>query len=178
MATAPAERWTETLADGRRAIIRPIERGDVRRNAAFLEALSPPSKHFLFLGGVTCPSDEELERLCAPDYAHDMAFVALAADADGRETERQVGICRYAGADPDHGAEISVAVADDWQHRGLGKVMLRRLIDYARAHGVTRLYSMDSAANDRMRKLGRDLGFTERRDPEDSSQVILTLNLT
>jgi acetyltransferase len=177
MAKAPAERWTETLADGRRAVIRPIEPGDVRRNAEFLEALSPPSKHFLFLGGVARLSDEELERLCDPDHAHDMAFVALAADSEGRESPRQVGICRYAGADADRGAEISVAVADDWQHRGLGKTLLRRLIDYARAHGVTRLYSMDSAANDRMRKLGADLGFSERRDPDDRSQVILTLNL-
>ncbi len=139
--------WTETLNDGRRVLIRPIRRDDVERNAAFLDALSPPSKHFLFLGGVARLSDEALQRLCDPDHAHDMAFVAL--DARGGEPQRQVGVCRYAGTDSTQGAEISVAVADDWQHHGLGKRLLTHLIDYARSHGVTRLYSMDSAATSR-----------------------------
>jgi acetyltransferase len=177
MAKARPERWTETLRDGRRAIIRAIRPDDVPRNAEFLEGLSPPSKHFLFLGGIARLSDEELRRLCSPDYAHDMAFVALAAERDGSES-RQVGVSRYAGADPARGAEISVAVADDWQHQGLGKHLLRRLIDYARAHGVKRFYSMDSANNSRMRKLGAELGFMESRDPDDPGQIILSLELS
>lgn len=179
--TPPAKsepnRWTETLTDGRRVIVRAIRPDDLQRNIAFLHALSPPSKHFLFLGGVTRLSEKELHRLCDPDEVTEMAFVALAADHRKSEPERQVGICRYAGADSTQGAEISVAVADDWQHQGLGQKLLRRLVDYARAHGVKRLYSIDSAANDRMRKLGSKLGFIQRRDPEDPRQVILSLDL-
>jgi GNAT superfamily N-acetyltransferase len=167
-----ATEWTEKLDDGRRVLIRTIRPDDVERNAAFLDTLSPPSKHFLFLGGISRLSDEQLKRLCDPDYAHDMAYVAL-DDA----TQRQVGVCRYSGADAAHGAEISVAVADDWQHQGLGKLLLRRLIDYARAHGVTRLYSMDSMTNTRMRALARTIGFSERPDPDDRSQVICYLDL-
>jgi N-acetylglutamate synthase-like GNAT family acetyltransferase len=68
-----------------------------------------------------------------------------------------------------------VAVADDWQHQGLGKKLLRRLIEHARMHGVRRLYSIDSAANDRMRKLGAELGFSESREPGDRRQVLLSL---
>jgi GNAT superfamily N-acetyltransferase len=174
----PPKRETETLADGRRVTIRPICSADVQRNAAFLEALSPPSKHFLFLGAIASFSDEQLRRLCDLDNSEDMAFVAL-ADGDGtQEPARQVGVCRYAGAnDAAHGAELSVAVADDWQHQGLGKLLLRRLIDYARAHGVSRLYSMDSLYNDRMRKLARELGFAEHADPQDPRQVIFSLIL-
>lgn len=172
-----SDRRTETLADGRRAIVRPIRPDDVARNREFLEALSPPSKHFLFLGGIARLNDEELRRLCNPDHANDMAFVALAAGPNGAESKRQVGVCRYAGAGGARGAEISVAVADDWQHQGLGTALLRRLIDYARAHGVKRLYSMDSAVNDNMRNLGTDLGFTVARDPDDSCQIILSLEL-
>jgi GNAT superfamily N-acetyltransferase len=170
-------RWTETLADGRHVVVRPIQPDDIPRNIAFLRTLSPPSKHFLFLGGVTRMSDEELRRLCDPEYPKDMAFVAVAAEPGNSEMERQVGICRYAGASFAQGAEISVAVADDWQHQGLGQKLLRRLIDYARAHGVRRLYSVDSAVNDRMRKLGAKLGFTESPDPDDRRQVILSLEL-
>ena len=173
----PSNEWTETLKDGRRVLIRPIRRDDVDRNAAFLDELSPPSRHFLFLAGIARLSDEALQRLCDPDYAHDMAYVALELDGRGGEPQHQVGVCRYAGANSAQGAEISVAVADDWQHQGLGKRILAHLIDYARSHGVTRLYSMDSLGNRRMRKLAGHLGFTERPDPNDSSQVIFHLDL-
>ncbi|HUL83835.1 MAG TPA: GNAT family N-acetyltransferase [Gammaproteobacteria bacterium] len=175
--TKPATEWTETLKDGRRVLIRSIRVDDVARNARFLDELSPPSKHFLFLGGISRLSDDALKRLCDPDHANDMAFIALEADAARGAAPRQVGVCRYAGASSANGAEISVAVADDWQHRGLGKRLLARLIDYAREHGVKRLYSMDSMANTRMRKLARDIGFSERPDPDDKSQVICYLDL-
>jgi 1-acyl-sn-glycerol-3-phosphate acyltransferase len=173
----PSNEWTETLNDGRRVLIRPIRRDDVERNAAFLDELSPPSKHFLFLGGISRLSHEALQRLCDPDHAHDMAYVALALDGRGGEPQHQVGVCRYCGTSSAESAEISVAVADDWQHHGLGKRMLAHLVDYARSHGVTRLYSMDALGNQRMRKLARDVGFTERPDPNDSSQVIFSLEL-
>jgi RimJ/RimL family protein N-acetyltransferase len=165
---------TATLRDGRRVTIRPIRRDDVARNAAFLDALSPPSKHFLFLGGISHLSDAALSRLCDPDYAHEMAYVALAADTAAAGGERQVGVCRYAGEGAE-GAEISVAVADDWQHQGLGKLLLRQLIAYAGSHGVRRLYSMDAASNEAMRRLAREVGFREEPDPDDIHQVIYSL---
>ena len=161
-----------TLRDGRRAAIRPIRRDDVARTAAFIDALSPQSRHALFLGGITRLSDAELQRLCDAEDPRGMAYVATVPTADG---ERQIGVCRYAGADRTEGAEISVAVADDWQHQGLGKLMLRRLIEHARSRGVSRLYSMDAASNQAMRRLARDVGFNAQRDPDDVHQVIYSL---
>lgn len=164
-----------TLRDGRRTTIRPIRRDDVARTAAFIDALSPQSKHALFLGGIARLSDAALARLCDSSHPHDMAYVATVPAPGG---ERQIAVCRYAGgsdAGADADAEISVAVADDWQHQGLGKLLLRRLIEHARARGVRRLYSMDSASNDAMRRLAHDLGFTEQRDPDDIHQVIYSL---
>jgi len=170
------ERWLETLRDGRHARIRPIRPNDVARNAEFIEGLSPPSKHYLVLGGAQL-SAAALRRLCDPDYAHDMAYIALGLDRKTGETREQVGVCRYAGADPVKGAEISVAVADTWQHQGLGKILLGRLIDYARTHGVPRLYSMDAIDNEPMRKLARDVGFSEHPDRDDIHRVIYSLDL-
>ena len=176
MALAPSSNGPVALRDGRRVVIRAIRRDDVARNAAFLERLSPPSKHFLFLGGISRLSDAALQRLCDLDHSHDMAYIALAADAATPADERQVGVCRYAGADAD-GAEISVAVADDWQHQGLGQILLRRLIDYAGTHGIRRLYSMDAVNNERMRQLARHVGFGEHADPSDTHQVVYSLQL-
>lgn len=171
------ERWLESLRDGRHVLIRPIRPSDVERNAQFIDKLSPPSKHYLFLGGVAQLSEAALRRLCDPDYAHDMAYIALGLNRTG-EAQEQVGVCRYAQADAVKGAEISVAVADAWQHQGLGRRLLGHLIDYARAHGVPRLYSLDAITNDRMRRLARDLGFREYPDKDDVRQVIYSLDLS
>ena len=172
MTTSTADATEETLRDGRRVTIRPIRADDAPRTAAFIEELSPESKHALFLGGIARLSDEALQRLCDPHDPTDMAYVATVPTAAG---EAQVGVCRYAGSGGTEGAEISVSVADAWQHEGLGKILLRRLIAHARAHGVSRLYSMDAAGNQGMRRLARDLGFTEQPDPDDIHQVIYSL---
>jgi len=165
---------TATLRDGRRITIRAIRHDDVAGNAAFLDGLSAQSKHSLFLGGIGQLSDAALQRLCDPDHAHDMAYVALTEDAAAPGHQKQVGVCRYAGG-AEAGAEISVAVADDWQHQGLGKLLLRQLIAHASAHGVRRLFSMDAIDNEPMRRLARDLGFRESPDPDDIHQVIYSL---
>lgn len=165
----------QTLRDGSRVRIRPIRPEDAAAQEAFIRDLSAHSRHLLFLGGITRLPDNELQRLCAPDRVHDMAYVALARGPVG---ERQVGICRYASSRPPCSeAEISVAVADAWQHKGLATLLLGRLIDHARASGITRLYSVDAATNHRMRQLARHLGFEERPDPEDVHQVIYSMQL-
>lgn len=163
-----------SLRDGRQVTIRPIRADDAARTTDFIDRLSARSKHALFLGGIAQLSDAALRRLCDPADPSDMAYVATVAEADGRV--REVGLCRYAGADSAAGAEISVAVADDYQHQGLGKRLLRRLVEHAREHGVARLYSMDARSNTAMRRLARDVGFAEHPDPDDIHQVIYSLH--
>jgi hypothetical protein len=51
------------------------------------------------------------------------------------------------------------------------------LIDYARAHSIPRLYSIDAAANSRMRELARSTGFAEQPNPDDAHEVIYSLSL-
>jgi L-amino acid N-acyltransferase YncA len=75
------------------------------------------------------------------------------------------------------GAEISVAVADDWQQQGLGRRLLETLVAHAQAHGVRRLYSIDAASNSHMRTLARALGFRESPDPNDVHQVVYSREL-
>ncbi|HEX7081808.1 MAG TPA: GNAT family N-acetyltransferase [Gammaproteobacteria bacterium] len=175
MTIPTSEQRTETLRDGSRVLTRPIRPEDAAAQAGFIRELSAHSRHLLFLGGVTELRPAELERLCAPDYVHDMAYVAMARDRDG---ERQVGLCRYASSKPPcDEAEIAVAVADAWQHKGLATLLLRRLIEHARSHGVKRLYSIDSATNYRMRSLARHLGFVEQPDPDDVHQVLYSMRL-
>ena len=66
---------------------------------------------------------------------------------------------------------------DEWHGRGLGTALMRHLIEVARARGIHRMESIDSAENVEMRDLARFLGFHTSTDPEDARQVIHRLDL-
>ncbi|HTV98384.1 MAG TPA: GNAT family N-acetyltransferase [Steroidobacteraceae bacterium] len=159
---------------GESVSIRPIRKADAELESAFVHHLSAESKHFRFLGGVRDLPASELKRLCDVDGTHSMAFVAT-IQRDGREVE--IGVSRY---EPDARAdvrEIAVTVADEWQHRGLGTILMKLLIQSAKSNGVKQLYSVDLADNAAMSALAQDLGMIRTRDPDDPRQVIYSLTL-
>lgn len=167
-------RWSETLRDHSRVVIRPIAPQDREAERAFIEGLSPTSRHFRFLGQVCRPSDRLLDQLTRNDAIHDVAFAAVTAE-DAHE--RIVGVSRYSTGPNPEDCECAVTVADDWQGRGLGTLLMKHLIDVARAHGIHRMYSIDLAENLHMTELAADLGFHTRSDPDEASQVIHELML-
>jgi GNAT superfamily N-acetyltransferase len=162
-----------TVAD-ESVTIRPLHPADSAMESEFVRNLSVETKHYRFLGGVKELSPAELKRLCHVDGRHSMAFVAT-VQGNGHET--QIGISRYAECPSDGVGEMAVTIADAWQHNGLGQLLVKRLITYAKTHGVKQLYSVDLADNVAMQKLAGDLGMSARRDPDDDSQVIYSLTL-
>lgn len=174
MATAEGAAWDDKLADGTALRIRTIEASDLARQQAFFDELSPDSRRLSFLMGITNLSPEWLARLCDPEDERDVALVATVQE-DGQE--RQIGLGRYAWASEERGAELAITVADRWQRRGVGTLLLERLIGLARAHGIARLYSIDRSDNTAMRKLASRFGATITRDPDDARQVIAMLDL-
>lgn len=154
--------------------IRPIRITDTDMEAAFIRRLSPQTKRYRFLGGVKELSTIEVSRLCDVDGRHSMAFVATIRD-HGRETE--IGVSRYAPNSRSDVREIAVTVADDWQRKGLGTMLMKLLIQSARSSGVKHLYSIDIADNAGMRALAEDLGMSANRDPSNPQQTIYSLAL-
>jgi RimJ/RimL family protein N-acetyltransferase len=159
---------------GHRVTIRPLNPSDTEIEAEFVRNLSDETRHFRFLGAVNELSAAELKRLCNIDGQHNMAFVATVREGD---REREIGVSRYAQGSKPEICEMAVTVADAWQNKGLGRFLTRQLIDYARSHGVTRLYSVDFAENTAMQHLAHDLGMTVRRSLDDPTQVIYSLPL-
>lgn len=169
-------RWIETLRDSTRVAIRPITRADADEERAFIEALSPRSRRFRFLGEVRHPSDALIAALTDIDHDRDVAFAAVLPDGDG-DGERFVGVGRYSASADGTRCECAVTVLDAWQHKGLGTALMRHLIDVARACGIQSMVSIDAAANRDMADLALHLGFTRRVDPQDATQVIHELRL-
>jgi len=158
--------------EGQQILIRALNLDDAEIERDFIEKLSPLSRHYRFLGGITHFTNEELIDLCDTNYESKMAFVATITIAN---REEEIGMSRYAVNQYKDSHEFSVAVADEWQNKGLGTILMKQLIDYAREQGVTRLYSIDYADNYKMKALAKDLGMHSEADPNDSKQVIYSL---
>ncbi len=166
--------WIETLNDGTRVLIRPLREEDRQREQTFIDRLSPESRRFRFMDTFKNASSALVDQLMDVDNHQQVALVALAHD-DGEL--REVGISRYGATTREKQCECAVTVADDWRHRGLGVLLMQHLISQARQNGFRQMISLDAADNEPMRDLASYLGFGSRRDPQDSTQVIHTLDL-
>ena len=167
-------RWSETLHDNSYVLIRPITRQDEAAERAFIEGLSTQSRRYRFLGAVACASDRLIEQFTNIDYVHEVAFAAVIPE-DAHE--RIVGVSRYSTDADGVNCECAVTVSDEWQQKGLGTLLMRHLIEVARARGIRRMTSIDVAENAKMQDLATHLGFRTRVDPDDASQVIHELDL-
>jgi GNAT superfamily N-acetyltransferase len=132
------------LRDGSRVEIRPLTPSDTRGLAAGFERLSELSRYRRFLSPTAHLSDKQLRYLTDIDHHDHEALVAIdPASHDG------LGVARYVRSRVDREeAEFAVAVADDWQRRGLGTALLRHLAARARAEGIVRFTGLVSADNE------------------------------
>ena len=167
---------SETLEwDGRRVTIRPVRPEDEPAHRAFIDSLDPDDMRMRFFHSRPRLERTELARLVQIDYTREMAFIATADDASG--APQTLGVAR-AIADPDNvQAEFGIILRADLKGRGLGGLLLQRLITYQRAAGTQRLVATILAENEGMRALGRRLGFTEQPTPGDACTVQLSLAL-
>ncbi len=149
--------------------VRPFRKDDMDLERYFYDHLSSQSKHYRFMGGITQLTDKELEELCDIDFGNRMAFIATVT-TDGEE--RVAGISRYALDDTGEAHEFAVTVADEWQHKGLDRLLMEKLIEFASKHGVRKLYSIELADNNAMKQLADALGMQRVRDPDVGHQVI------
>lgn len=121
---------TVTLADGRRAHLRPIVPADVDALRVAVAEADRDTLHNRFLGGRPPETDEEFDRLVTVDYARRFAVVALS------DYRRGIGIARYEQVSDD-AAEVAVAVDAGWRRVGLATALLRVLGEAASDHGIT-----------------------------------------
>lgn len=168
-------RWIETLRDGARVLIRPLTPEDREAERAFIQEMSQESRRYRFLCHINAPSEHLLEQLTDLDYVHQVAFAAVSS---GTTPEKIIGVSRFSTDKGGRRCECAITVADAWQNKGLGTILMRHLIAVARSLGIERMVSIDDAQNAKMRDLAKHLGFTRRADPDDPTQVIHELVLT
>ena len=174
MIDPPAAAETIRLRDGTPVTTRAIRLDDAPRLQAFHARLSPQSVYLRWLSAHPVLTDEEAETLSRVDYQDRMAFVATlpaAAEQAAAASAEIIGVARYAAA-PAEGpgaAEAAVVVADDFQQRWLGTLLLGRLLGYARAQGFTTWVAEINAQNARMLRFIQRGGLPVTRRLESGS---------
>lgn len=170
----PGEHWIGALDDGTHVLIRPLEMRDRERQFAFIQRLSWPSRRFRFLRPVTVVGESLLDHLMDVDYHYRMAYIALAHE-DGEL--REIGVCHYAANPEEKVCECAIVVADDWQRRGLGRLLMTHLIEAARRNGFKEIVSTNLSSNYAIHRLLKKLGFESYYPTVDFSEIVHKLRL-
>jgi acetyltransferase len=141
----------------RELLLRPIRPDDEARHLAFLQGLDPEDIRMRIFSIRREIARSELARLTQIDYEREMAFIALVTRPDG-EAET-IGAVR-ALTDPDNAhAEFGIIVRSDLKGRGLGRLLMDKMIRYCRERGTGELVGDVLRENTGMLKLIRSLGF-------------------
>lgn len=162
-----------TLKDGSRATLRPIRPEDAQIEQEFVRNLSAESRYYRFMDAVRELSPRMLEHFTRVDYDRHLALIAVAETGGG---ETQLGVARYV-ADDRRRCEFAIVVADNWQRKGLGELLMRALMDAARAAGMAVMEGEVLASNSKMLQFVARLGFSARFDERDARVIRVAVNL-
>ena len=150
--------------------IRPLAAADRSALAKLPDRVSAPSAIARFHGAVSSLSEPLLDHLLNLEAGQREAVVAV--DEAGI-----AGVARYArdsaGSDT---AEVAILVADEWQHRGVARQMLRSLIARALQAGITRFRADMLPENIAARRLFAGLAPTVD-ERYTSNHVVVTIDL-
>ncbi|NJO85250.1 MAG: GNAT family N-acetyltransferase, partial [Blastochloris sp.] len=133
---------TWTSKDGTRVNFRPIRPEDEPLLVRFHELLSERTVFLRYLQTMQLSQrigHERLSRLSFIDYAREIALVAVHYKQESGQPEI-MAVGRVSKVKGTNNAEFNILVADQFQHQGLGREMMRRLIEVARAEQIEFLF--------------------------------------
>ncbi|WP_341719770.1 GNAT family N-acetyltransferase [Micromonospora sp. FIMYZ51] len=167
-----AEQVTVVLPDGAELTVRPAGADDLAGVLELHQVCSARTRQRRYLGGASLPSPARLRRLLEP--ARGLTLIAATTGSDGA-AESVVAMANLL-AEGDE-AELALLVRDDWQRRGLGSTLLRRLTRQAESAGYAAMVLHVQAENTPMLRTLRRLSRPTRVQ-QDAGLLTLTVPLT
>ena len=154
------------LKDGTSVHLRPIRPEDEGALVEIFNGSSPQTVYQRFFSALP-----EL----TPSMAHHLSHVnykdrfALVAEVD----RGPVGVARYERTEDPGLLELGLVIMDEWQNRGLGRIMLREIMRAAERNGIHRFRADVLADNRRMQRLIATEGQIQERKTEAGVTSIL-----
>ena len=164
----PVELEEAVELKGTRLAIRPMRPEDAELEHEFVNGLSAQSRYQRFMHALPGLTPRMLARFTQLDYDRELALVAL-------HDRRFIAVGRYAPNPDGETAEFALVVADAWQGKGLGRMLLERLCKCARSAGYRSLYGHILMDNPAMLELAGRLGFTEAGRAEGEVTLVRRL---
>jgi len=160
----------EKIRGGERVLIRVARPEDTTLYPDFLADVSADDLRLRFFARIAELSAAEMDKLTHLDYRHDMAFIALDED-----TGRLLGLVRLKDELDEETAEFAILVRSRLKGHGLGWLLMRRVIDYAKEKGLRRVYGDVLVENTTMLQMCAELGFHALDVGSHTRRVVLDL---
>ncbi len=164
-----------SLRDGAEITLRPIRPEDAEMEQAFVKSLSEDTRYFRFMDALRELPRSLLVRFTQLDYQREMAIIALAGTGDA---EQQVAVARYTTNPDGESCEFAVVIADAWQGKGLGTILMRYLMQIAGSRGLKIMEGEVLGTNPNMLHLMASLGFASKTSPEDPAIRLVSATLS
>ena len=150
--------------------LRPIRPDDAERLVQFHNDLSPHSCYLRFFSFHPTLSPKEVERFTCVDY---LDRLGLVAELDGV----LLAVARFDRYESTSEAEVAFVVADDYQHHGIGSLLLDELVKAARERGIKTFLAETLSENRAMLDVFLHAGFEVRTNTECGT-VYLRFDIT
>jgi RimJ/RimL family protein N-acetyltransferase len=156
------ETWR--LRSGTPVLLRKLQPTDFPLHRQFLYNCSQESiyQRFFQVAEHAKVTDQQIARYTNFDQTRELAIIAVQCP----DQKQELGVARLIQLD--HGvAEFAVIVGDPWQHQGLGRKLVAKIIEVASQCQVRCLQGYVLSENKAMLSLCRQLGFAVRWLPEE-----------
>ncbi len=161
-----------TLKNGQEILLRPVKISDEPLLKKFFYSLSDESLQRRFMSMKKSIPHERLQELVVIDYTRDMVILAIITEQDMEEV---IGIGQYSIDEVSHTADVAFAVADDWQGKGIGTVLMQYLTILAKKRGLLGFTADVLADNWGMLRVFNKMGFeTEKHFEAGAYELRMT----
>ena len=166
------EARTETLPGGEEIVVRPARLTDEERLQEMFYRLSNETTYRRFMAYKNVHPHSEMQGLVDSDYEHNMALLATVRDEGG---EQILAMARYDVDLATRLADIAFVVRDDWQGKGLGTLLMRRMGDIGKARGLAGFTADVLVTNKPMLMVFHKSGLEVRSELEGESYHLTML---
>ncbi len=161
-----------TLRDGGKVLLRPLKPEDAALYPDFLAEVTADDLRLRFFATMREVSPKLIDKLTHYDPARAMAFIAIE-----ERTGRMLGVVRLHDDPNGKDAEFAIIVRSRLKGHGLGWLMMKHMIAYAKAKGLTTVRGQVLAANTTMLQMCGELGFHFAEDFSERNVKLVTLPL-
>jgi nucleotide-binding universal stress UspA family protein/GNAT superfamily N-acetyltransferase len=162
---------TVRLRDGSRVQLRPVRPEDRKLISDAFDRMSEDSRYRRFFHHMGRLPPSLLDYLTDIDHVDHEAIIGIEP-----RTGEALGVSRYVRSqeDPEVG-EVAFAVVDDWQGRGLGRALVTKLTQRARAEGIRRFVALVQYDNKDAVNLMTGISELERRSLGSEVELVCEL---